>query len=212
MALFSPSELAQLPGQGSGSSAFVIPQAPEQKDIFAENQRKGWHKDADTAARCDLSQERIAISPHAGVTVITLWIKSIKGRLLTDIKADDEMVDKFAAKMTDVIRKVLGHYLSAGNWAICATPKRRHLTKNFACRIAEQIGRNLSISYYEDVALAHTRQRVNVEFDLGVLPDEPNLIIFDDFVTTGSTISSMYRLLEPLGKNLVFFVGINNNL
>ena len=179
MSLFSPSDL----GMGSSSTGAASAVSAPPKDIFAETQRKGWHKGEDTAARCDLSQERIAISPHAGVTVITLWKKSIKGRLLTDIKADDDMVEKFATKMTDVIRKVLGHYLSAGNWAICATPKRRHLTKNFACRIAEQIGHNLSI-----------------------------LIIFDDFVTTGSTISSMYRLLEPLGKNLVFFVGINNNL
>lgn len=208
MSLFSPSDL----GMGSSSTGAASAVSAPPKDIFAETQRKGWHKGEDTAARCDLSQERIAISPHAGVTVITLWKKSIKGRLLTDIKADDDMVEEFATKMTDVIRKVLGHYLSAGNWAICATPKRRHLTKNFACRIAEQIGSNLSIPYYEDVALAHTRQRVNVDFDLGTLPAEPNLIIFDDFVTTGSTISSMYRLLEPLGKNLVFFVGINNNL
>ena len=208
MSLFSPSDL----GMGSSSTGAASAVSAPPKDIFAETQRKGWHKGEDTAARCDLSQERIAISPHAGVTVITLWKKSIKGRLLTDIKADDDMVEKFATKMTDVIRKVLGHYLSAGNWAICATPKRRHLTKNFACRIAEQIGHNLSIPYYEDVALAHTRQRVYVDFDLGTLPAEPNLIIFDDFVTTGSTISSMYRLLEPLGKNLVFFVGINNNL
>ena len=208
MSLFSPSDL----GMGSSPTGAASAVSAPPKDIFAETQRKGWHKGEDTAARCDLSQERIAISPHAGVTVITLWKKSIKGRLLTDIKADDDMVEKFATKMTDVIRKVLGHYLSACNWAICATPKRRHLTKNFACRIAEQIGRNLSIPYYEDVALAHTRQRVNVDFDLGTLPAEPNLIIFDDFVTTGSTISSMYRLLEPLGKNLVFFVGINNNL
>ena len=208
MSLFSPSDL----GMGSSSTGAASAVSAPPKDIFAETQRKGWHKGEDTAARCDLSQERIAISPHAGVTVITLWKKSIKGRLLTDIKADDDMVEKFATKMTDVIRKVLGHYLSARNWAICATPKRRHLTKKFACRIAEQIGHNLSIPYYEDVALAHTRQRVNVDFDLGTLPAEPNLIIFDDFVTTGSTISSMYRLLEPLGKNLVFFVGINNNL
>ena len=208
MSLFSPSDV----GMGSSSTGAASAVSAPPKDIFAETQRKGWHKGEDTAARCDLSQERIAISPHAGVTVITLWKKSVKGRLLTDIKADDNMVEKFATKMTDVIRKVLGHYLSSGNWAICATPKRRHLTKNFACRIAQQIGHNLAIPYYEDVALAHTRQRVNVDFDLGTLPTEPNLIIFDDFVTTGSTISSMYRLLEPLGKNLVFFVGINNNL
>ena len=68
------------------------------------------------------------------------------------------------------------------------------------------------IPYYEDVAIAHSRQRVAVDFDLGTLPPEPNLIIFDDFVTTGSTLNAMYRLLEPLGKNLFFVVGINNNL
>mgnify|MGYP003329104626 CR=1 FL=1 len=144
--------------------------------------------------------------------MISIWKKSIKGRLLTDIKADDNMVAYFANHMTPVIQAILGQYLSQGGYAICATPKRRHLTKNFACRIASEIANKLGIPYYEDVALAHTRQRVNVDFDLGTLPPEPNLIIFDDFVTTGSTIASMRRLLEPLGKNLTFFVGINNNM
>lgn len=44
------------------------------------------------------------------------------------------------------------------------------------------------------------------------LPLHHTQIIFDDFVTTGSTINSMRNLLQPLGKNLVFFVGINNNM
>ena len=110
------------------------------------------------------------------------------------------MVNYFADHLTPVIKKVLGNYLSQGHWAIVPSPKRRHLTQNFACRIAS------------DVALAHSRQRVAVDFDLGFLPPEPNLIIFDDFVTTGSTLNAMYRLLEPLGKNMFFVVGINNNL
>ena len=88
MSLFSPSDL----GMGSSSTGAASAVSAPPKDIFAETQRKGWHKGEDTAARCDLSQERIAISPHAGVTVITLWKKSIKGRLLTDIKADDDML------------------------------------------------------------------------------------------------------------------------
>jgi predicted amidophosphoribosyltransferase len=43
-------------------------------------------------------------------------------------------------------------------------------------------------------------------------PTESNIIVFDDFVTTGATMISMKNLLEPLGKNLVFFTGINNKL
>jgi len=205
MALFSLSDL-------DGGAGTPSPSAAMPKDIFAEDSRKGWHKPDTMEARCDLSVERLTMSPHASVPVVSIWKKSIKGRKLTDIKADDSMVAYFADHLTPVICRVLGNYLSSGHWAICATPKRRHLTQNFACRIAAEIGSRLGIPYYEDVAIAHSRQRVAVEFDLGELPKEPNLIIIDDFVTTGSTISAMKRLLDPLGKNLFFVVGINNNM
>ena len=204
MALFSLSEVE------GGAVTCSSPTAP--KDIFAEESRKGWHKPDVLEARCDLSIERLTLSPHASIPVVSLWKKSVKGRKLTDIKADDEMVTFFANHLTPALCRVLGNYLSKGHYAICATPKRRHLTKNFACRIAKEIGSRLGIPYYDDVAIATSRQRVAVEFELGTLPPEPNLIIFDDFVTTGSTIAAMNRLLEPLGKNLFFIVGINNNL
>ena len=211
MALFDLSEVGIGEANSSASSSLSSSPAPV-KDLFSEESRKGWHKPDTMEARCDLSVERLTMSPHASVPVVSIWKKSIKGRKLTDIKADDSMVAYFDDHLTPVIQRVLGNYLSAGYWAICATPKRRHLTQNFACRIAAEIGRRLQIPYYEDVAIAHSRQRVAVEFDLGVLPAEPNLIIFDDFVTTGSTIAAMKRLLDPLGKNLFFVVGINNNM
>ncbi|MBD5187339.1 MAG: hypothetical protein HDS94_04700 [Bacteroidales bacterium] len=44
------------------------------------------------------------------------------------------------------------------------------------------------------------------------LPKERNIIVFDDFVTTGATMASMCDPLIPLGINLVFFIGINNKL
>ena len=211
MALFDLSEIGIGEASSSASSSLSSSPAPV-KDLFAEESRKGWHKPDTMEARCDLSIERLTMSPHASVPVVSIWKKSIKGRKLTDIKADDSMVVYFADHLTPVIQRVLGNYLRDGHWAICATPKRRHLTQNFACRIASEIGSRLQILYYEDVAIAHSRQRVAVEFDLGVLPAEPNLIIFDDFVTTGSTIAAMKRLLDPLGKNLFFVVGINNNM
>ena len=187
MGLFTASEIAGLSGETSGTPAA----AP--KDLFAEKQRAGWHKPDVGEARCDLSVERMTMSPHASIPVLSIWKKSIKGRKLTDIKSDDAMVKYFADHLTPVIEKVLGKYLYKGHWAIVPSPKRRHLTQNFACRIASEIGARLQIPYYEDVALAHSRQRVAVDFDLGYLPDEPNLIIFDDFVTTGSTLNAMYR-------------------
>lgn len=210
MALF---DLSQITGGGAGNPG-PSAAAPMEKDIFAEKQRAGWHKPDDQAmvARCDLSVERLTLTPHAGIPIISIWKKSIKGRPLTEIKADDSMVDYFASHLTPVINKVLGNYLSKGHWCIVPSPKRRHLTQNFACRIAAEIGSRLGIPYYEDVAIAHSRQRVAVDFDLGTLPEEPNIIVFDDFVTTGSTLSAMYRLLEPYEKNLFFVVGINNNM
>ena len=211
MALFDLSEIGIGEANSSASSSLSSSPAPV-KDIFAEASRKGWHKPDTMEARCDLSIERLTMTPHASVPVVSIWKKSIKGRKLTDIKADDSMVAYFADHLTPVITRVLGNYLRDGHWAICATPKRRHLTQNFACRIAAEIGTRLQIPYYEDVAIAHSRQRVAVDFDLGTLPKEPNLIIFDDFVTTGSTIAAMKRLLDPLGKNLFFVVGINNNM
>ena len=211
MALFDLSEIGIGEASSSASSSLSSSPAPV-KDLFAEESRKGWHKPDTMEARCDLSIERLTMSPHASVPVVSIWKKSIKGRKLTDIKADDSMVVYFADHLTPVIQRVLGNYLRDGHWAICATPKRRHLTQNFACQIASEIGSRLQIPYYEDVAIAHSRQRVAVDFDLGVLPAEPNLIIFDDFVTTGSTIAAMKRLLDPLGKNLFFVVGINNNM
>lgn len=76
--------------------------------------------------------------------------------------------------------------------------------------VTASIAGNLGLPYYEDVAIARTKQRVGVDFELGYLPPENNLVIIDDFVTTGSTLGAMNRLLSPLGKNCTYFVGVDN--
>ena len=179
------------------------------KDIFAEQQRKGWDKSVE--ARCDFTR-KVRLTRRGGVFFISLWQKSIFGRTLTDIKADDDMVQFFADNTAELIRQIVGDYLSIGSWAICTAPKRRHLTKNFATRISEEIARQLKIPFYEDVAFCKNKQRINAEYTLNILPKEPNIIVFDDFVTTGSTLGSMYRLLSQYDKNILFFTGINNKL
>ena len=182
---------------------------PQVKDLFAVQQRKSWDKSVE--ARCDFSY-KLRLTRRSDVNFISIWQKSIMGRTLTDIKSDPDMVGFFADSICPVISEMIGYNLSLGQWCVVTSPKRRHKEKNFATLISERIGQKLAIPFYEDVAFCHTKQRINAVFELNVLPVEPNIIVFDDFVTTGQTLAGMKKLLQPLGKNLVFFTGVNNKL
>lgn len=181
------------------------------KDLFAESgPRKAWHAANADLARCDLAEQHVHIFPKVGLRVIAVWRRTVKGPTLAEIKANDDMVPLFANSLAPVINSVLGANLAKGGFAIITTPRRRHKQRNFACMVALALSQHLGIPYYEDVAIARTKQRIGVDFTLGNLPLENNLIVFDDFVTTGSTLGAMNRLLAPLGKNCIYFVGVDN--
>ena len=181
----------------------------QQKDLFAVQQRKAWDKSVE--ARCDFSY-KLRLTRRSDINFISIWQKSLYGRTLTDIKGDPDMVEFFATSICPVIKEMLGFHLKNGDWCIITSPKRRHKVKNFATLISERLGQMLEIPFYEDVAFCHTKQRVNAVFELNVLPKEANIIVYDDFVTTGQTLAAMRRLLQPLGKNLVWFTNVNNKL
>ena len=107
----------------------------------------------------------------------------------------------------------------------------RHFATLIAIRIAEQLG----LPFFEDGALdnqgcgsamlkqvwhcahlaldfAPSKHRVGTVFTANNIPPHRNIIVFDDFVTTGQTLVSMQNLLVSLGKNCTFFAGINNKL
>ena len=184
------------------------------KDLFAEKKRAAWKDVQQTEARCDFAPNKVRISyrnPQFGI--ISLWKKSVYGRTLTDIKADPDMVEFFAVNVAKLVGQILGSSLSLGDWAIVTSPKRRHKERNFASLVSARLADLLGIPFYEDVAECHSKHRVGAVFTFGAEPPkERNIIVFDDFVTTGATMISMRELLLPLGYNLVFFTGINNKL
>ncbi len=188
--------------------------ADKSKDLFAEKSRAAWKDVQQAEARCDFAPNKVRISyrnPQFGI--ISLWKKSVYGRTLTDIKADPDMIEKFAEGMNTLIRQILGNSLSTGDWCIVTSPKRRHKVRNFASLISDRLATLLGVNFYEDLAECHSKHRVGAVFTLsGEPPKERNIIVFDDFVTTGATMISMRELLQPLGYNLVFFTGINNKL
>ncbi|MDE7437039.1 MAG: hypothetical protein K2M93_01000 [Muribaculaceae bacterium] len=122
------------------------------------------------------------------------------------------MIEKFAEGMNTLIRQIPGHSLASGDWCI-VTPKRRHKVRNFASLISARLAQLLGIPFYEDIAECHSKHRVGAAFTFEAKPPkESNIIVFDDFVTTGATMIAMRNLLMPLQKNLVFFTAINNKL
>ena len=137
--------------------------------------------------------------------IISLWKKSLYGRTLADIKSDPDMVEFFAANVAKLVGQILGSSLASGDWCIVTSPKRRHKERNFASLISARLAELLGIPFYEDVAECHSKHRVGAVFTFGKQPPtERNIIVLDDFVTTGATMCSMRELLMPLGKNLVF--------
>ena len=206
--------LSELTFPEVGEGSLVVSTGDKQsraqpKDLFAVNKRKSWDKTVE--ARCDFTY-KLSLTRRSDVDFISIWKKSVYGRTLTDIKGDPDMVTFFAENITPVISETLGYHLSDGSWAVCTSPKRRHKEKNFATLISERIAASLGIPFYEDVALCHSKQRVNAVFELNNLPKESNIIVFDDFVTTGMTLAGMKKLLSSLGKNGIYFSCINNKL
>ena len=186
----------------------------DEKDLFSPKKRAAWKDVQQAEARCDFAPNKVRISyRNTAFGIISLWKKSVYGRTLTDIKADQDMVEKFAVGMNTLIRQILGDSLASGDWCIVTSPKRRHKERNFASLISARLADLLGIRFYEDLAECHSKHRVGAVFTFGAEPPkENNIIVFDDFVTTGATMISMRELLRPLGKNLVFFTGINNKL
>lgn len=203
---------------GSITSEIVVPEmpdfslsenAPAGKDIFSVKSRKAWDKSEE--ARCDF-QYHLRLTRRASTNFITIWQKSVFGRTLTDIKSDDSMVPFFIENLVPVIHEMIGFHLANGSWALVTTPMRRHKERNFASRIAEGLAAELGIPFYFDCAHCRSKQRIGAVFDANNIPREGNVIVFDDFVTTGSTLQSMKNLLLKEGKNPIFICGINNKL
>lgn len=180
------------------------------RDIFADHSRQAWHAQSTELARCDLSEQHCHMFPKVGLRVMAAWRRTVKGPTLAEIKADDEKIPLFAHAIASLIEQTLGSHLHLGDFAVVTTPRRRHKERNFACLVAEGIANHLRIPYRPDVAIAKSKQRIGVDFEPGIIPPETNLIVFDDFVTTGSTLGAMNRLLAPMGKNCMYFVGVNN--
>ena len=176
------------------------------KDIFAEHRQQSWKRNK--LIRCDFKPHIHAVCRDT-VWCMALWNISRQGRLLEEIKADGKEAVRFAETMAVLIRQWLGA-LDKEMWAVVTTPRRRHKEKNFATMVSEYLADIIDISFFPDVAVAKNKQRINPEFSLEYLPEQKNLLLVDDIITTGSTVKAMCNLLRSQNKTVLCIVGIDN--
>ena len=96
-------------------------------------------------------------------------------------------------------------------WCIVTTPRRRHYEGfHFATSICAKIAGAVKIPFYENAIQCLTKDRLNPEFFFLRPIREKKIIVYDDILTTGSTLLATYELLKDR-EQLLFLVGINNN-
>ena len=169
--------------------------------------RESWKV---SAKLCDMKQH-IVTREKAGFFYTTFFATGKKGRPLEEIKADPNAVRPFAFNLADYLERSLGDNLARNRWCICTTPRRRHQTGfHFATEICKLAEEELGIPFYEDVVLTKNRSRIEPEFVLNRDPVEPNVILFDDIITTGITIRETRQLLLEKGHTVLVVVAIRN--
>ncbi len=160
---------------------------------------------------CDL-KKKIKHHSHGGFFSTCFFEVGKKGTPISEIKENPANVPIFADCLTDYIWRTLGIDLVNGSWCIVTTPRRRHSEGfHFATEICKAAAISLKIPFYQDVFTAKNRNRINPEFSLAYLPQEHNIILFDDVISTGETIRVCRQLLIDAGKIALVVIGIKNS-
>lgn len=155
---------------------------------------------------CDM-KENIAIHKRKYGFFISIYKRTQTGIPLVDIKCESN-VKLFALKAIEIVKGIVRLKHNDG-WCIITTPRRRHKESHFATMVCCEMARSIGIPFYEDVVEAPNRGRIKPTFEKTKEIKEPNIILYDDILTTGSTIEATIRAFA--NKNIITIIGINNN-
>lgn len=168
---------------------------------------KKWEE---SKKRCDL-KDRISIRRANGAIYECLFKAGNEGRPLRELKVE-ENVRFFAETALELIKGSLGGNLSEGDWCIMTTPRRRHGEGfHFATAVSKYIAMELRIPFYEDAIICLNKDRTHPHFQIEQWPDEKNVLLYDDILTTGCTVKATREPLVAAGYNVFTIISIDNH-
>ena len=68
----------------------------------------------------------------------------------------------------------------------------------------------MGIPFYEEAIGCGNANRLKPKLTIQRRPEEKNLILFDDIITTGTTVNRTAELLEGEGYTVITIIGIRN--
>ena len=182
---------------------------PKLTDVLREDMKKrsSWGKAKDYKEPCCDLSDHLQLHKRDCFYYICSYHNTPTGIPISEVNTEPN-VELFARKAEEVVRGIV-QLRDTKDWCIITTPKRRHKEKNFASMVATQLAKLLKIPFHDDTMEAKGRDRINPDFTLVKDIPEHNVILYDDILTTGSTIRACVHLLAT--KNIVCVIGIDNN-
>lgn len=155
---------------------------------------------------CDLST-RLALHQFGNLVYFSHYKRTKSGIPFSEIKQSAEIAKEFAESACNFILRLVKN---TEDWAIITTPRRRHADGfHFASAICEMISDRLGIPFYADAVQCINRNRLDPEFHLLRPIAERRVIVYDDIITTGTTLTATASLLAD--RDFVLnLIGINN--
>ena len=155
---------------------------------------------------CDLSP-RPALHQLGDLIYFSHFKRTKTGKPFSEIKRSSENAQEFAEAACNFILRLVNN---TEDWAIITTPRRRHADGfHFASAVCELIGARLGIPFYSDAVQCINRNRLDPDFHLLRPFTEKQVIVYDDIITTGTTLTATASLLAD--RDVVLnLIGINN--
>ena len=69
----------------------------------------------------------------------------------------------------------------------------------------------LGLKFYENAFTCKSKHRIDAIFEMNVTPQERNIILYDDIITTGSTIDAAKGPLIDAGYTVYTLISIDNH-
>ena len=168
--------------------------------------KKKW---AGQKVKCNL-KDALGLHRCEDMVYHTIFKASKEGVTLEELKTEKN-VKLFAITAAEILAATLGPNIKECDWCIVTTPARRHTDFHFATEVCKLIADALEISFYEGAFTCDSKQRIDPEFEMQIDPPENNVILYDDILTTGSTLKATKALLTDTGHVVFPIVSINNH-
>lgn len=157
--------------------------------------------------KCDFT-DTLRLHPKYDYLYYSLFKRSKEGTPFEAIKESEADGARIAKAACSLIDRLL---LSTEGWCIVTTPRRRHFEGfHFSEFVSGLISKTKHIPFYQGSVQCLTKDRLNPEFFLLRDIPENKVIIFDDIITTGTTLTATRELFADK-EQVICIVGIYNN-